>query len=370
MSRFASLLFLLLFFIFPPVFPQNTDAISIGVTYFKIQKPGPFSIDVVAVDIGIPDLHFLAFRASGLVPSSRQAQEVMSKERTVLAAVNGDFFSFETSWPVGNHVQDGVMIHGVVSRRSHIAFDYNNSPIIERLSFEGSVTRADRTVRLRGVNLQGPVRSNVLYTPDNGGGLRGEGKVKLVVRSLGGVWKACDTVVAVVARYDTSAFITIDSGRGVMVLDADDAVLGACLPGDTLNFFLCFAGDHRPLKQVLGGAGRILRKGRFSADENVRSEGLNLRFMTDRHPRTFVGFNRDTTRILLCTVDGRQESSVGMTFQEMADFMLTLGISEAVNLDGGGSTTMVVQGRVVNTPSDPTGERGVANTLHIVKEIP
>jgi len=262
------------------------------------------------------------------------------------------------------------MIHGVASRRSHIAFDYNNSPIIEQLSFEGSVTRAGRVVPLRGVNLQGPVRSNVLYTPDYGDGLKGVGKVKLVVRSLGGVWKACDTVVAVVAGYDTSAFVAIDSGRGVLVLDANDAVMSAYLPGDTLNFFLCFAGDHRPLKQVLGGAGRILREGRLSPDESGHSEGLNQRFMTDRHPRTFVGFNRDTTRLFLCTVDGRQESSVGMTFQEMADFMLTLGISEAVNLDGGGSTTMVVQGRVVNTPSDPAGERGVANTLQIVKEIP
>jgi exopolysaccharide biosynthesis protein len=57
-----------------------------------------------------------------------------------------------------------------------------------------------------------------------------------------------------------------------------------------------------------------------------------------------------------------------MNFQEMAEFLLSIGAWNAVNLDGGGSTTMVINGKVVNSPSDKTGERPVANILIVVKD--
>ncbi|RMD98315.1 MAG: phosphodiester glycosidase family protein, partial [Calditrichaeota bacterium] len=65
--------------------------------------------------------------------------------------------------------------------------------------------------------------------------------------------------------------------------------------------------------------------------------------------------------------DGRQEGySAGMSLFELAEFMRGLGCTEAINLDGGGSTTLVVASRVVNRPSDKTGERPVANALLLV----
>jgi exopolysaccharide biosynthesis protein len=59
-----------------------------------------------------------------------------------------------------------------------------------------------------------------------------------------------------------------------------------------------------------------------------------------------------------------------MNFQEMSDFLLSIGVWNAVNLDGGGSTTMVIHNKIVNSPSDKTGERPVANTLQIVRIAP
>ena len=66
----------------------------------------------------------------------------------------------------------------------------------------------------------------------------------------------------------------------------------------------------------------------------------------------------------MITVDGRQPGvSVGMTLQELADYMLSLGATDAMNLDGGGSTTMYLDGKVVNTPSDKEGERKVSDAM-------
>ena len=86
------------------------------------------------------------------------------------------------------------------------------------------------------------------------------------------------------------------------------------------------------------------------------------------HPRTIVGFSRDSATLFLLTVDGRQEKSVGMTLVEAATMMKKLGAWNAMNFDGGGSTTMVIGGEVVNTPSDATGEREVGNALVVVRK--
>ncbi len=84
-----------------------------------------------------------------------------------------------------------------------------------------------------------------------------------------------------------------------------------------------------------------------------------------RHPRTGLGLSRDHTRLYLVVVDGRSSTSVGMTCAELAALLLELGAWEAINLDGGGSTTMYVEGLgVVNRPSDGH-ERVVGNHLAI-----
>lgn len=87
------------------------------------------------------------------------------------------------------------------------------------------------------------------------------------------------------------------------------------------------------------------------------------RWINERNPRTAAGITQDG-RLLLVTVDGRQpEHSVGATIQELRALMRSIGAFDAINLDGGGSTTMVIGGSVINKPSDLTGPRAVADAL-------
>lgn len=91
-------------------------------------------------------------------------------------------------------------------------------------------------------------------------------------------------------------------------------------------------------------------------------------FFNDRHPRTALGILDDNT-VYLVTLDGRTRAGSGVSIEDLAEFLLGLGVKDAINLDGGGSTTMWIRGEgVVNSPSDnrrddPGGERGVANGL-------
>lgn len=124
----------------------------------------------------------------------------------------------------------------------------------------------------------------------------------------------------------------------------------------------------RNIRQAVGGSTHLVH---FGKSTHPAGE--------DRAPRTAVGFDRAQTKLVLLVVDGRRaEYSVGMTLAELADEMVKLGCEEAMNLDGGGSSTMVMRDpktakpQVLNRPSDghdfavPLGvERSVANVLGV-----
>jgi exopolysaccharide biosynthesis protein len=90
----------------------------------------------------------------------------------------------------------------------------------------------------------------------------------------------------------------------------------------------------------------------------------------DRQPRTMAGIGRNGD-LILATAGGRDPGvSEGLTLAEEAGFMRELGAVDAMNLDGGGSTTMVVNGQLVNRPSDSTGERPLGDVVLAVPARP
>jgi len=123
---------------------------------------------------------------------------------------------------------------------------------------------------------------------------------------------------------------------------------------------------------VVSAAPRLLRDGRIDID--AANEGVvdpqdlsfNYQGANARQPRTIAGLDAKGDLILV-TVDGRLTAgSEGFTLHEEAEFMRSLGAVQALNLDGGGSTAMAVAGRLVNNPSDATGERAVGDTIQVL----
>jgi exopolysaccharide biosynthesis protein len=115
------------------------------------------------------------------------------------------------------------------------------------------------------------------------------------------------------------------------------------------------------VKELIGGYPMLLRHGASVLDRIDTSSS----FSVTHHPRTAVGVRPDGT-VLLVAVDGRSEASGGMSLAQLTAFMQALGASDALNLDGGGSTTLALNGKVVNHPSDKEGERAVADALLVL----
>lgn len=369
-----SVLFLCLAIICSTAWAQDSTistTIAPGVVHTHYTRSGPYSIHVLEIDLSDTSYHVEAYRPSGLVATSLQTQYNDRDGHRVLAAINADFFSYQTGWPLGNNVVNGEIILGTLSLRSHFAMNTSNRPVIERFTFRGSIkTSTGKSFPLKSVNQSRKLNSIILYTP------RWTAKTEIdvigtecVLRPLSQKWWVSDTIRCVVNEINSLGNGVIPAAGGILWASNNEAGLELkekVHAGETLAVYAGFEPSLEGITQVVGGAGRILLNGRPVAEEENGAEKLEVKFLRDKHPRTFVGFNRDTTKLFLCTVDGRQASSIGMNFKEMADFLLSIGAWNAVNLDGGGSTTMVIQGAIVNSPSDKTGERSVANSLQLI----
>jgi Phosphodiester glycosidase len=141
-------------------------------------------------------------------------------------------------------------------------------------------------------------------------------------------------------------------------LEPSASLIAALLPGETVR--VTWTLGWRGVLDSIGGLPLLVRDGQVVAPYCSTS-------FCKRNPRTGVGLRADGT-LLLVTVDGRQPKySVGMTLVEFATEFVRLGAVLAMNLDGGGSTTMVVNGRVINRPATTDGaERGVSTAVLVL----
>jgi exopolysaccharide biosynthesis protein len=113
-------------------------------------------------------------------------------------------------------------------------------------------------------------------------------------------------------------------------------------------------------EDIIGGVPQLIKNGKIEI--TWEREKSSKSFVETRHPRTAIAKLKDGCALLV-TVDGRSKTSAGMNLQELAEMLLEMGATDAMNLDGGGSTTMVLDGKVVNTPSDKEGERSVSDAI-------
>src|SRR5207237_6248728 len=119
--------------------------------------------------------------------------------------------------------------------------------------------------------------------------------------------------------------------------------------------------DWSKAKNVVGGGPVIVSEGKPL--QAWDAENFNADFATKRHPRTAIGSTK-LGDVWLVIVEGRQTLSIGATIDELSHIMVRLGCTDALNLDGGGSSELALAGMVVNRPSDGT-ERPIANSILI-----
>jgi hypothetical protein len=364
-----------------------TRVVRPGVLHRSIRDPrGPWNIQVLEVDLRQGDLFFDTARSRdslyGRETTSDMSVRNSDTSSTVIAALNADFFDMKTGESVNNQVAGGKIVRAVVPLlagsgeyrgvRSQIAFPSAGKPLLDRFIFDGKVFWGSGGMSpIGGVNVIRARTDLVLLNSYFGrfppGDTLPRGYAGLPLRVVG---SSGDTVIVLADRSVRAPGSFRATHESPVLLSLNHPGLfdsvGAA-PGDTLKLLLGFRPRCGAIRGLVGGIPRLVRNGVSCAGKPEYREGATEEFSAARHPRTGIGFSSDSTRVYLVTVDGRQSGSVGMSLPEFAALMISLGVAEGLNMDGGGSTTMVLGGRVVNSPSDAAGERPVANAVLLLE---
>ncbi len=361
-----------------------------GITYQKYTDPrGPWAINVVRVDLRRSDIEIRAARAHDQLKGRERVSDMTKRASVngarVVAAVNADFFNLETGENENNQVLAGEWWKALKvtdspydtwdNAHSQFGIDAARRPVMDRFIVDAKAWDRGMATPILTVNSfpTGRYEGTALYTSRYGATTPRDTARRAVEAALSAAGRRGDTLLFVrrgaVAASSGSA---IPDGGAVLAaygsgLRSDE--VKAMADGDTVKVLLAtlprIPHGATPL-MLIGGWPRILRDGAIVAGESATEEGTLSRNAEARHPRTAIGFSRDSSTLFLLTVDGRSENSGGMTLVELAGLMRELGAWDALNFDGGGSTTMVVDGAVVNQPSDKEGERAVGNAVLVL----
>ncbi|HEV8339360.1 MAG TPA: phosphodiester glycosidase family protein [bacterium] len=300
----------------------------------------------VLVDLTDPRISLRPALGGGTFAGAEPTAAVATRH-DAFAAINGGFFARKTGQPLGLVVIDGRLLSTPIERRAVFAITAEGRPTIQPFTFRGSV-ESDLGTRIPISAVNRPPRWGGLavYTPEYG------------------PLTPTHTLHAVVVNGTVTAFPT-----GRVAIPDDGYVLSATvaerrLISDRLvlgqQVRLDLAISPGKIVHAIGGGPRLVQDGRISVP--FRWESFGEAFSSRRTSRSAIGITA-AGKVLLVTVE-KSRGSTGMRLIELARLMREMGAVQAMNLDGGGSSTLVVGGRVVNVPE--RGQRGVASMLLVV----
>ena len=293
-------------------------------------------------------------------------QKDISASATV-AGVNGDLFNFKDGHPTGMFMQDKVLMSPPYRARSSVGISADGKLSVGRVSFFGYWQGLGQRRPLTGLNQPPKGDGTSLFTPAWGAATpRIPGVYEVVLQPFPPAVPGQNLTGVVTATHSGGGLAIPRNGAVLLARGSQVAKLQAeATPGTAILNRLILSPDwlSTGVTDALGGGPVIVRNGKpiWTAGEDFLPSQL-----APRNPRTAVGQRADG-KIILLAVDGRRSGfSVGMTNWELAQAMVRLGAVTASALDAGGSTTMAFDGKLLNRPSDPGGERSVAESLDVL----
>ena len=356
-------------------------AVAPGVLHFTLtdpallDPPAPISVQLLRLDLTRVDL------TTDLALGDRQGRATVlsaAKRRQAIAAVNAGFFALHNGDPIGPLRVDGELVSDGTLGRAAAAMIPNGRGgrpawLFDRAGVAiAAVLERGGSIAVDGVDTTRAVGALMLYTPRYGphSDTAPTGIEWVLAAQAAGGGPGAGYVVKE-RRWHVGK--TPIPRRGLVLSYgglSPPAPLDRLSTGDRLIIRETWkpgSGEGverwRAAVDVVSGAGLLRRRGADVRDWDAEHLASGFR---GRHPRTMLGIDRDGYAWLV-TVDGRQpDASAGMTLVELQRLAKRIGLTDALNLDGGGSTTMVIAGTVVNQPSDPTGARTVSDVLLVV----
>jgi hypothetical protein len=351
------------------------EHVAQGVDFYKSADPslvdpaGKIAVFLLRLDPA--RVRLASVHAHDEVMGLETVDGIAARHRAV-AAVNGGFFNTRNGDPqfvlkeAGDLVSDAAIVKGIVAIKSPargktaLDFDQASARVLMKFKAGGRAW----TVPIAGVDTtreRGKLMLyNARYHPDTD------------TAANGTEWVLSGRPLRVVTVRKNLGRTPIPPDGSVLSFGGLDLPepLPALAPGVIVTFETTWttlsglsAKRLNAVDDVVSGAGLLRLKRRVMANWESAETLSPQNFINMRHPRTLIGVDAQGF-IWLAAIDGRQpDRSVGMNFADLERLCDRLHLISALNLDGGGSTTMVIKGTIVNTPSDATGPRPVSDAI-------
>ena len=339
-----------------------------------------------------PTLHFEVALANAQVLGKESVRSMANRrnqggDRRVIVAVNGGFGVLGDMRGYGGvlenlHIQNGELITQPTDTEACFGVTESGEFLSTPVQMEASVQIGERTLQLGCVNQRRLDGCQVtLYTPRLGESTRtNRRRGKEVI--ISGI------PLPLTPHYEHRYRVEDVLSDGNSLIPRDGAILwfNARLRDPAISAFSAGASgtltlslsppEWNNVQHAIGGRLRLLKNGEINQTivemhnaEKRHTPGKRTPVLNLSHePRTALGYNAD--KLFLVVADGRQPKySTGLTLHELASILIELGATEAINLDGGSSSTFVVNDTVVNKPSGQQ-ERDVLNAVFITADIP
>lgn len=328
---------------------NNVDT---GIKHIKMVKyynGKPVKINVVEMNNKVASNYEVKPAiASVTLPNKRTVRNIAQRTNSIVA-INGGFFKPQTGVPLGTLMIDKKIYTGPIYDRVALGI-FKDGYDVGRVQLDGKIIGNNQEIKIDNINQPRMLSSYILaYTRD-------WGKYAPVSPQYG-------VQLQIVGNKITAASANpLSIPENGYVLVGPKSKLGKLFGADYVDVEIKTNPKWENVQHIISGGPYLLKDNQIFIDMTAQK----LQSIGGRNPRTAIGYTEDNNLILVA-VDGREGSSVGLTLVELAKLMKTLGCTNAINLDGGGSTVMYIKGQIVNHPHQPGGI-ALSNALVISKK--
>lgn len=321
-----------------------------GIVHIKLTKyinSQPIRMNIVEVNRKInPNIELTPALASNNSLSRKASIQSIAQRNNSIIAINGTYFKPQTGVPLGTLMIDGKLLTGPIYNRVAMGIGDNDFKMA-RLELNAKLVNNSNEITVNNVNQPRMLSTYILaYTRDWG--------AKSPPTPQHGVQ---------IAVQDNKVIEVSDGSINIpengFVISGPKGKLEPFFNGKSVYLNINTSPNWDGVKHIISGGPYLVREGQIYVD--IQDQKLGA--IGGKNPRTAIGYTEDNDLILI-TIDGREQTSVGITLYDLAKYMKSIGCVNAMNLDGGGSSVMYVKGRIVNHPSI-TGGIALSNAFSV-----
>ncbi len=323
-----------------------------GIKHIKMTKyynGKPVRINIIEVNKNIANNYEIKPAIASSTLANKRTVRTIAQNTNSIVAINGGYFKPQTGVPLGTLMIDKKIYTGPIYNRVAMGI-FENGYDVSRIELNAKITGNNETIKIDNINQPRMLSSYILaYTRDWGAKAPVSPQYGVQLQIVG------DKILAASANP-----LSIPENGYVIV--GPKSKLSKLFGAKKVKLEIKTTPEWENVEHIISGGPYLVKNGEVFVDMTAQK----LQSIGGRNPRTAIGYTKDNDLIMIAA-DGREGSSIGLTLVELANLMKSLGCINAINLDGGGSTVMYVNGQIVNKPQQ-YGGIALSNALVISKK--